>query len=306
MRKYVAGVDVGGTNIKLGVVDDKGSIVWETNESTPYGNPDLLFNKIANMLEQACSQYSVRAVGIGCAGYADKENGIIYEAANLGLNEIRFKERLENELNLSVRVDNDVQVAMMAEKAYGACRDIDHVVYITLGTGLGGGFILGGKPYRGNRNYGGEIGHMVTHKGGRLCPCGMKGCYEQYASVSALVRAAQEAYSSINPEKAANMDGKLIFDAIKKGDSVALSIYDAWIEELCVGLISLMSIFAPQRIVIGGGVSNEGSFFEESINHYLHRLDPYIDYYSSIEVKVAQLGNRAGIVGAALLHYKIY
>lgn len=303
MSKYIAGIDVGGTNIKLGIVDHKGNIVWEAKGDTPYGNSDLLLDKICNMLEQACSQYRIQAIGIGCPGYADKVNGIINDAANLGLAEIRFKEVLEKGLKLPVRVDNDVQVAMMAEKAYGACRNVDHAIYITLGTGIGGAFILDGMPYRGNRNYGGEIGHMVIHKDGRLCACGMRGCYEQYASVSALVRVAQEAYGSISPEMAAYIDGKLIFDAIKDGDPVALGIYQDWLDELCVGLISLMSIFAPQRIVIGGGISNEGSFLEASINKHLHSLDPYRAYYSNIEVKVAQLGNRAGIVGAALLHH---
>lgn len=306
VAKYFAGIDVGGTNTKLGIVDDKGQIVWGTQDRTPFGDLELLINKICSMIKQGCEHYDILAVGIGCTGFADKDSGIITDAVNLGLKEIRFKEILEKRLNLPVRIDNDVQVAMMAEKAYGACRNVQHAIYITLGTGIGGGYILDSRPYRGNKNLGGEIGHMVIHKEGRQCACGMRGCFEQYASVSALVRAVREAYSVNYPDREVNLDGKLVFEAIRNGEPVVLNVYNAWIEDLCIGLFSLMSIFAPEVIVIGGGISNEGSFLEKAINEHLHKLPPYVDYYSDIQVKVGQLGNAAGIIGAALLHQELF
>lgn len=303
MTGYFAGLDIGGSSIKFGVIDKGGNIAWQAREKTPFGDLEGLISIITEMVSEAQMHYSFNTLGIGCPGYADTEQGIVREAANLGLAEIRFRNILDKKLGLKVKIQNDVEAAMLAESKYGACKDKDHVVYVALGTGVGGGFILNGKPYRGHKNQGAEIGHMVTHKDGRQCVCGMQGCFEQYASVNALIKCVKDAYKEKGlADEAEIVGGRYIFDKLRRGDSLVSKAYDTWLGELCTGLISLMALFAPQLIVIGGGLSNEGVFFENTILKALNEQEAYNRYYKDIEVKAALMGNNAGIIGAASLH----
>ncbi len=303
MADCIAGLDIGGTNMKFGLVRDNGQLIWQTSAATPYGDVDALIELVVSMVEEARAHGSFDALGIGCPGFADTKAGIIRDVSNLALDEVRFKDLLEDRLGLQIKVINDVGAAMRAEQIYGVCQGMDHVVYVALGTGVGGGFIFDSKPYRGNKNLGAEIGHIVTHKDGRLCSCGMQGCFEQYASVSALVSMVKDALISSGRDLDAELvGGRQIFKSLREGDLVISEAYEAWLDELSTGLISLMALLAPQQIVIGGGLSNEGVYFEEAIIRALQRQEVYEKYYQDILIKTAKTGNNAGIIGAASLH----
>jgi glucokinase len=305
MKTCVAGIDIGGTAIKFGLVQPDGTVVRQVAEPTPFARPDILVDRICGLVSQARQEFDISAVGIGCAGYVDPLAGIVRDADNLGLAEVRFKEILEERLKLPVRVDHDGQVALLAEWMLGSCRDRLHVVYVTLGTGVGGALLLDGRLYRGKDHSGAEIGHMITHAGGRTCTCGLQGCFEQYASVTALIRDLKAAYlSGGRPDAVLDLDGRSAFADIRQGDPDACRVFASYLDEVCIGLLSLMSLFGPEQIVIGGGLSNEGVFLEKHILDHLRGISTYRLYFSHIRVNLAQLGSQAGMIGAALLHFR--
>lgn len=302
MSRYLAGFDVGGTDVKFGIVKSDGTLVYKTSYKTPYGRLDKLIRTMCSQIEKLPSEYSPASLGIGCAGYVNPQAGVVTEADNLGMPEIRFKEKLEQRLGIPVKVENDVQAALNAECLCGTGRNVENIVYVALGTGVGGAYLLDGRFYRGCGNGGAEIGHMIIHRGGRKCSCGMRGCYEKYASISALVRDCRRAYrANRRKEEAETADGKTIFAALRNNDSLTWEVYNKYLENICTGLISLMNLFAPEMIIIGGALSNEGSYFAGHIKAALGKHETYSKYFARIEVVPAALGNTAGIIGAALL-----
>lgn len=297
-----AGFDIGGTDLKFGIVRSDGTLLCQTKIPTPYGQADRLTDAMCDLVIAHRDKYPVAAIGIGCTGYADKKAGILRQVDNLGMPEIRFREKLEERLHLPVRVDNDVQVALIAEHRQGAGQNARDLIYVALGTGVGGAFLLDGRFYRGHANGGGEIGHLVIRAGGRLCSCGMRGCLEQYASVAALIKDVKKAYRKQGRlEQAEIVDGKSIFAALRANDALTWSVYAKFLDYLSVGLISLMSLFEPEKIIIGGAFSNEGDYFAGHVTGALMKLDTYPQYYANIKVEMARLGNQAGMIGAGLM-----
>lgn len=281
------GIDIGGTAIKFALIDENSNIIFRAQKPTPVGDPAALADRAADLIRENCADWKDIPIGIGCAGDVDPETGIV-TADNLSWNQVPFGPLLADYLGRPVRMEQDTHAAMMAEWAGGSLKGENNALYLTLGTGVGGGAILDGRPYREIRRQGSEFGHMITHAGGDPCPCGERGCYERYASSAALVRRV-EGYSN----------AREIVDAARTGDPRILPVWKDYIEEVCIGLVSLISIFCPDVISIGGGISAAGDFLLNGIRECLSQHEAFRKYYSETRICLAQFGNDAGVLGAA-------
>ena len=250
----IAGVDIGGTSIKLGIFEDD-TLIYKTSAKTPFGNPEGVCDVIAQLLERQ----NVELVGVGTAGSVEFRHDTV-SASNLGWEAVKLRQMLTERLGVPVWVDNDAQAAAMAEWHDGVCLGAQCALYLTLGTGIGGAMIVNGQPYRGPNNLGAEFGHMIIHPNGPRCACGRRGCLEYYASAKGMRRMAhgQSAYAVIQRAKAGNIKN--------------LSIFERYVRELCLGLNNLIMIFDPQVIVLGGGVSGAGEFLSDACQKELERI----------------------------------
>jgi len=281
-----AGIDVGGTSVKIGVLDEKGALLHRTSVKSIAGDAAALAAKIADAL----SEYSGRiaAAGVSCAGSVDLTRRTV-DAGNLSWDDEPFADMLEQRLGCPVAIDNDVAGALMGEWKLGACRGERNVFYITLGTGVGGGFLIEGRPFRGVNNYGGEVGHIVTHADGLPCTCGGRGCLEQYTSAPALIRMS----GGVEPPE--------VFRRAEEGDEAMQTVLEAYIHELAIGIASMMAVFNPEMVVIGGGISNAGEpLLRRVIDHIQHKC-PSIPGQPKPRIVLAQLGNMAGVIGGAVM-----
>ncbi|WP_244927537.1 ROK family glucokinase [Nocardioides sp. W7] len=303
------GVDVGGTKIAGGVIDEDGSIVEELRVVSPATSADAIEDAIAGLVTELSSRHEISAVGVGAAGYIDKARAIVMFAPNIAWRNVDLKTELEKRVDLPVVIENDANAAAWGEFRYGAGHDVDDLLLVTVGTGVGGGVVLDGELYRGAFGVGAEIGHMRVVPGGALCGCGNHGCFEQYASGSALVREARVSARGgsllarhvldLAGGDADKITGPLITEAARAGDPFAveqLADLGKWLGE---GIASLTAILDPAVVVIGGGVSEAGELllgptraaFAAQLTGRGHR--------PSLEIRKARLGNRAGLIGAA-------
>lgn len=309
------GIDLGGTNIVAAVVNDEYEMVGKAK--TPTATPrsaDEIFDDIAKVCKEAMAQAGVTikdifSVGIGTPGTVNKE-GVIEFANNLGFVNVPAKEMLIERLGIeNVYVDNDANCAALGEAQAGSGHGAKDFIAVTLGTGVGSGVIINGKIVAGVNNAGGECGHSVIVVDGEPCTCGRKGCWEAYASATALInqtKAAMEKYPDsvmhelvkANGEK---VDGRTAFDAMRRGDIAGIKVVDAYVKYVACGLINLVNIFQPETICIGGGICNEGETLLRPLRRYID--SERYSVYSKIQSKIvkAELGNDAGIIGAALL-----
>ena len=283
-------LDVGGTAIKYALMNN-GNIEspGEMPSEAKKGGPVLLKN-----IEKIIDSYSdYEAIGISTTGQVDSNSGsIIYANENVpNYTGMKLKDILEEKYKKPVFVENDVNAAAIGEAYYGAAKDEKDFICLTYGTGIGGAIIIDGKVYGGAKGVAGEMGHIVTHPDGKECACGQKGCYEQYASCTALVRNSCEA----NPEWGS---GRIIFKEFYEGKKKAEEIINNWIDEIVLGLATLVHIFNPSCIVLGGGIMNE-KYIIDKVNALLP--EKIMPSYRCVEARHAQLGNNAGIIGAALL-----
>lgn len=280
------GIDVGGTAIKFALVSD-GEVLLRAQCPTPTGDPSALAKAAAALIRENAPDWEMLPIGFACAGDVDPKTGLV-SADNLGWQNVPLGSLLREALGRDVLLEQDTHAAMMAEWANGSLKGEKNALYLTIGTGVGGGAILDGRPYREIRRPGSEFGHMITHAGGEPCPCGERGCYERYASSAALVRRAK-----------GYKNAKEIVDAVQRNDPAILPIWESYIEEVCVGLVSLMAIFYPEAISIGGGISASGDFLLNAILKGLSHHEGYRKYYSHIRIRLADFGNDAGVLGAA-------
>lgn len=280
------GIDVGGTAIKFALVSD-GEVLLRAQCPTPTGDPPALAKAAAALIRENAPDWEMLPIGFACAGDVDPKTGLV-SADNLGWQNVPLGFLLREALGRDVLLEQDTHAAMMAEWANGSLKGEKNALYLTIGTGVGGGAILDGRPYREIRRPGSEFGHMITHAGGEPCPCGERGCYERYASSAALVRRAK-----------GYKNAKEIVDAVQRNDPAILPIWENYIEEVCVGLVSLMAIFYPEVISIGGGISASGDFLLNAILKGLSHHEGYRKYYSHIRIRLADFGNDAGVLGAA-------
>ncbi|MBE5816529.1 MAG: ROK family glucokinase [Clostridiales bacterium] len=309
---YYIGVDLGGTNIAAGVVNDEGKILRSGSVPTNVGRPfEKIIKDMADLVlglikDEGLTLEDIKSVGIGSPGAI--KNGYCVFANNLGWHNVPLCAELRKYVKVPVYADNDANVAALAEASFGAAKGYDNSVTITLGTGVGGGLYINGQLYGGSHGCGAELGHMCIEQGGIQCSCGNRGCWEKYSSATALIDAGKMAVNYA-PDSliakavegdASRVTAKIIVDAAKEGDKVALRIFNEYVEYIVMGLISIQNIFDPDIIAIGGGVAKAGDFLLDAINK---RYEEQI-FYKEIgygKVVLAQMGNDAGIVGAAML-----
>lgn len=308
------GIDLGGTNIAVGLVDESGKILSKSSTPTQATRPYKAIVKDMAMLSAEVAEaagYSmkdVKAIGIGSPGTIDNENGVIVYTNNIPWKNTPLRAELQKHYDLPVNIENDANAAAYGEYAVNG-GGVDSFVAITLGTGIGGGIVIDKKIYRGFNGAGAELGHFTLVHDGADCTCGKKGCWESYASVTALIRQTSEAilhHPDSMMTKAADeegeVNGRTAFDAAKKGDPAAQTVVDAYLRYVADGIASMINIFQPEVLVIGGGISKEGDYLLNPIKEYVAQnvYSYQADGLAQTEMKIATLFNDAGIIGAAL------
>lgn len=312
-KKYKIGVDVGGTNVKVALVDETGSIVY--SDTVPTRAEMGYEYTISNMIkaihdvikESKTDKKSVVGIGFGFPGQIDCDNGIVRLAPNIpGWVNIPIADIVSKEFGVPVKVDNDVRCAALAELNYGAGKGAKNLICITVGTGIGSGLIVNGKLVRGASNAAGEIGHIkLQMENGPLCGCGDNGCLEAFASGPSIVAMAEEyikgGKSTKYRELAKNeITPYYVCEAAKQGDVVAKKIFEIIGNYIGIGLASVVNLLNPEKIVIGGGVADAGDFLFVPIKETLKKRAMPIQG-SAVQVVPAELGNTAGVIGASLL-----
>lgn len=313
MIMYYIGIDLGGTNISAGIVDENGNILIKNSTPTMNGRDALeiiddmvgLCTKL--MEELRLNVKDIEAIGVGMPGTMDKVKGVSIYANNLNFNNVNVVEEMKKRIDLPCYIENDANCAAIGENVCGVAYGSSNLIYITIGTGLGAGIIINGKVFDGSFGGGGEAGHMVIVAEGEECTCGRKGCWEAYASASALRREGRIAAAKYPNSKIYDLvdgnikliDAKTVFDAADLGDEVANSIINMYIKYLAIGIVNLVNIFQPEAIIIGGGVCAQG---DKVIKPLIEILNDRV-YGGVLKTKIciATLGNDAGIVGAAML-----
>lgn len=304
------GIDVGGTNIAVGLVDEDNVIVgkaWTPTRSEL--GLEAVISDIVNCLGNALtfSGYEMSdcvAVGIGSPGTCDTEKGVARHVHHLGLSNVPYCEMITARTGLKAYLDNDANCAALGEVVAGAAKDCASALMVTLGTGVGGGFVINGKIYSGYQSFGGEFGHICIAIDGVQCACGEKGCWDAYASATALIKqaetaAADNADSILN--KYSKIDGKAVFEAAATGDITAKSVLDKYFEYVGVGIVSMINCIYPEVVIIGGGVSGAGDILLNGVKEYIEKHFFAKDPMLVPKIVKAELGNDAGIIGAAAL-----
>lgn len=308
---YAAAVDIGGTSIKFGLINEKGEVIYSSQyKSEAQKGSKYVVDKVKLAIKEII-QYDrnikICGIGISSAGQIDSASGkVLYATDNIpGYTGTDLKGILESEFRLPTFVENDVNASAVGERWKGVSIGYDNIVCITIGTGIGGCIMLNGQVLHGALGSAGEMGHMIIEHNGLPCNCGNRGCYEQYASANALVRNFKE--KLINGENSLvlnhisskdEINALHIFEAAKAGDNLANVVLEEFIKYLGTGIINLVHILNPQLIIIGGGVSFQGEYLSDKVQAYVNRLI-MPSFQSCLSIKTAKLGNEAGIVGAA-------
>jgi len=305
------GIDVGGTNVKIALVDEKGKIVKKSSIKTQSTRDAAhVIGDIANEVIRLTEGLGYEAVGVGCPGAIDSENGVVEYSPNLYWKDVALAQGISERTGKPVKISNDANVAALGETKFGAGKNYTDTALLTLGTGLGGGFVVNGKLFEGFRSMGTEIGHTVICENGVQCSCGRRGCFEAYSSATALIRETLFAMQTDKnsamweyAEKDLNkVDGRTAFACARKtGDASALKVVNRYIRSLAEGILNVVAIFRSQAVILGGGVSGEKEYLTE-------RLQAYVDEHryggkNSLRTVIltAELGNDAGVIGAASL-----
>lgn len=314
---YYLGIDLGGTNIAVGVVDENNKIIARAKKKTRVPcAPEELCEQLASTAFEALEKANLTVndipwVGVGTPGAVNRDSGVVEYANNLYLQDYPLRELLEARMNKKVIVENDANAAAYGEYQAGALKGVKNGLAITLGTGIGSGIIIDGKIYSGTNYAAGEMGHHVILYNGRLCTCGRKGCWEIYASATGLITSTKDAmrkqkdhnsplWTLVNGD-IGNVNGRTAFDAMRAGDPVGKEVVEEYIAYLGCGLVNCINTFQPDILCIGGGICNEGETLLKPLREYIAR-----EVYSSNSARqtvlcTAKLGNDAGIIGAALL-----
>lgn len=304
---YYIGIDLGGTNIAAGIVDENRKIIYTDSKPTLSTRH---YSEIVKDMADLCSELidkagltvsDISGIGIGSPGTIDNKNGVVVYANNLGWYDVPLAAELNKYINVPINIENDANAAAYGE--FVECGgDVDSFVAITLGTGVGGGVIIDRKIYRGFNGAGGELGHTVLIHGGEPCTCGNDGCWESYASVTALIRQTKAAIAA-HPEsvmaKDEKVSGRTAFNAAKAGDKAGQEVVDKYIEYVASGITNIINIFQPNILVIGGGISKEGDYLLNPIKEYAKKHS-YCKAVAQTDIRIASLMNDAGIIGAAL------
>ncbi|HEZ7986189.1 MAG TPA: ROK family protein [Ruminococcus sp.] len=312
--KYYVGIDLGGTNIVAGVVDEEYNIIAKASVKTNCPRPEKeIADDMAKTALQAVKNAGltiddIEWIGVGTPGIANSSTGIIEYSNNLGFRNTPMVEYIRETIDKPVFIENDANAAAYGEYVAGAAKGAKNAVCITLGTGVGSGIIVDGKIYSGSNFAGGEIGHTVIEVDGAQCSCGRKGCFEAYSSATGLIRMSKEAMEQFPDSimnKMAEEKGKVTartsFDAMRAGDKPAKDVVDKYIKYLAAGITNVINIFQPDVLCIGGGVCNEGDPLLLPVKALVKEEVYTRNSEKNAEIVIAKLGNDAGIIGAAFL-----
>ncbi len=305
---YSIGIDIGGTKIAGALVDESGQIVNELRVPTPVEDPAALVDAVVGVIRELRADHEVLGAGVAMAGFIDAAQSAVIYGTNFGWKNYPLKAEIEAKLDIPVIIENDANAAAWAEYRFGAGKGFQHMVMLTLGTGVGGAVIVDGRMLRGGFGVAGELGHMRVVPNGVECGCGQHGCIESYASGTALVRTARELVASGDPlgarlgelaEQAGELTGVQVYEAILEGDAGArklLADVGSWTGQ---AVASLSAILDPQIVVIGGGVSAAGELLLGSIRDAYRKHMPAAGFRPELKIVTAEFVNDAGVVGAA-------
>lgn len=292
------GIDIGGTAVKLGVVNEALQVVESVSIPTKADrSSDEILQDIVTAARPLCRQYHPYAVGIGSPGRVDPQKGLVLRAGHLPFRDEPIPAKLSAALSMPAFLDNDANCAMLAEAKAGACADCRDALMVTIGTGIGGAILINGSIYRGHNFRAGELGHFILNYEGKPCPCGLHGCFEQYASATALCEQAEAAAKAAPDSLLAllardGMSGKVVFAAAEQGCPAAKAVLFRYGEYFAMGLNSFVKIFMPQCIVLAGGIAKAGDALLDVITPQL---------LPEATLRLSALGGDAGLIGAALL-----
>ncbi|NLW20651.1 MAG: ROK family glucokinase [Clostridiales bacterium] len=310
---FYIGIDLGGTHIAAGVTDSAGRILARDSTPTRAERPyqaviaDMAACALSALDQSGHSLEEVAALGVGIPGIAQNDRGVVIFCTNLGWEQVPLREELQRYIDKPVFIDNDATLAGLAESMAGVSRGASSSVFLTLGTGVGGGIIFDGKPWTGAHGVASELGHLTLALDGVPCTCGKDGCLERYCSATALIRLAKEALAERpdsqmlrlagSPE---GIDGKLVIDCARAGDPAALAAFERYTRYLALAINTIVSFIDPQMIVLGGGISQAGAFLLDAVRA---KIPQYLMFKTMPfgRVELAVLGNSAGIIGAAML-----
>lgn len=310
----LVGVDVGGTSIKIGVVDEDGKILVKSSFKTENIPAEFTLKKISDEILKLLDTNNltladVKGVGVGCPGAIDGKRGIVKYSSNLKWKDLSIKDILEDYLKKPVRVANDADAATLGEAVFGVAKDYTTVLMLTLGTGVGGGIVIDKKLYEGPNGMATELGHIVLKLNGLPCGCGRRGCFERYASATALIEQTKKLMQK-NPNSLMwnlvkndinKVDGSTAFICEKQGDRTAKRVVANYVKYLSEGILDYCNIFRPDAILLGGGVANEGKNLTDRVTNYLEKFEYGYKNTPKSKVLSATLKNDAGIVGSASL-----
>lgn len=309
---YYIGIDLGGTNVHAGLVNEKGELLGQVNIPTPKG-VDAVADAITQAAHLSADQAGValsdvRSAGLASAGSIDPENGMVLHAWNLGLDHVPLARMVSERLEMPTLLENDANAAALGEFVAGAGRGYRSLAAVTLGTGVGCGAVLDNKLFTGFNYAGMEAGHMVIHRGGRPCTCGRRGCWEAYASATGLIRSVRDAMEA-HPDSALwrfaptpeAVNGKTVFDAAEAEDATAQAVLDDYLGDLACGIVNLINILQPEVLCIGGGISRQGEKLLRPLREALDREEFTRDSPRRTRLCVAKLRSEAGVIGAALV-----
>ncbi len=308
------GIDVGGMSIKVGLVDENGVIIAKNAEKTekdPREAVKSMVGQIERLLEEkSLTVNEIDGIGIGVPGTVSSANGKIGVLTNLKTwNDFPIVKEFEKYINKPVTLSNDANVATLAEVKYGVAKGYDNCIMFTLGTGVGGGIVIDKKLYEGKDNKGAELGHVTLIMGGEPCGCGRRGCIETYVSATALMKQTREAMQSDANSKMweyakgdiNNVNGLTSFECAKAGDVTAEKVVSNYVAYLAESMMNMINIFRPDVFLLGGGVSNQGDYLIDRLKAYCEKYHYGYKGTPAPEIKIAQFGNDAGIIGSAAL-----
>lgn len=314
---YRIGIDLGGTNIAVGIVNDEHKIVVKkTTPTLAKRPPEEIVADMARVCLEACAELKidikdVANIGIASPGIANPVNGCVEYANNLPFLRFPIVQLLADGLGIDrsvIKIANDANAAAWGEAVAGAAKGSANSIMVTLGTGVGGGIIINNKILVGFNSAAGEIGHIVIEQDGAPCGCGRRGCWEAYSSATALIRMTKEAVEECKKTgrytsmlKAERISGRTACDAMRAGDEVGTEVYNKYVKYLATGITNLVNIFQPEVISLGGGVSNEGQSLIDAITPLVRAEQYGGDVVALTQLRIATLGNDAGIIGAAAL-----
>lgn len=309
-----AGIDVGGTGIQVGVVDETGHIIAKSSMVTEVGVPyQEQIAGMARCVQEAMNKTGLpmselKSVGAGVPGLADQKTGMVIYCPNIHWSNVPFRAEFQKHIDKPVFIDNDATVAGLAESVAGVSAGSDSSVFLTLGTGVGGGIVINGKVWNGAHGVGSEIGHMILEADGEPCNCGNNGCLERYCSATAIIRMAREQMDnhpdslilSMAEGDKARINAKIVFDAAREGDPTAVKVFRRYIRYLGQAIASIVNFLDPEVVVLGGGVSKAGAFLLDAVRA---EVPKYVLYKTMplARIELARLGPDAGIIGAAML-----